>query len=142
MRLRPSPSFDDYIFDACERLESMGGDARIRTTEPMKNQLVLLDAGLSYQAQDVQLRVFEVISRTSKGKAHRNKYCYRCWLESGLVFRFERDPRQYPEMPDHMHLAGVPGRIAGTIDLHPMLDELWDRVEAEKRRRAELARIA
>jgi hypothetical protein len=136
VRFRRPPSFHDYLYEACGRLESIGGFARVETTEALANELVLLKAGVIYEAQDVELSVFEVVRKTSKGAAHRDRYCYSCWLESHPVFRYERDPDQHPEMPDHMHLPGVAGRVPGTVDLHPMLDELWERIDDEKHRRA------
>lgn len=135
VRLWRAPSFDHYVVDVCDRLHQLGGVPVIETTDLLiERQILLLSSNVTFVGEDLELKVFEVLRKTQRDTAHREKYCYRCRLDQQLVFRYERDPLQHPEMPDHKHLSDGT-RIPCEISVQKVLGGFWDEVAAEKRRR-------
>lgn len=134
-RNRPLVTFEDYTFRACERITRCGGNAKRLSTAPVADDVVLLDARLEFERQQVQLDIFEVVKRSADGGAERFRYRYRCWLTGGPVFRHERDPVGHPEMPVHKHLHNGTRVSCDEVSLDWILDNFWDEVDREQRRR-------
>src|SRR5215210_4521772 len=62
------------------------------------------------------LSVCENVGHSEAGIPHRRKYGYQCNYRTDFLFRYDRDPVQHPDMPEHKHLPPDERRVH------------WDRV--------------
>jgi hypothetical protein len=73
---------------------------------------------------DAVLHVFELIEEV-EGRAHRHLYAYHCLYRDRFLFRYDRDPDNHPEMPEHKHLPPDERRVAwDAVTLHEVLEEV------------------
>ena len=64
--------------------------------------------------------------RSYRIRPHRRKYGYHFLYEDDFVFRYDRDPTQHPEMPEHKHLPGDHVDPCDPVTLAQVVDEVLD----------------
>jgi Family of unknown function (DUF6516) len=120
-------SLEEYSHARGQDFHSCGGTVTSHTTEDLADGAVLLiEAAIVLQTpQEAVVEVDEVIVLTANGDAHRQRYSYRFIFEGLEVFRYDRDPRNHPEMPEHKHVGNR--RIPwGTVGFREFVDEVWE----------------
>jgi hypothetical protein len=133
MRRKRIVTFDDYLYRRCSTLHELGGsvDQLLVRGARTGDDIVILDAVVRFPDR-LELKVFEVIERTTDGRAHRLKYSYQCRWRDHLLLRYDREPIRHPEAPEHRHLAGGGREPCGRVGLLDVVDEMWQEVERRK----------
>lgn len=136
----PRQSIDDYLKARLVQLQDLGGILREAVVNVI-DELVLanLHAWVTFGEHDSGvLSVYEVIVIGEDGAPRRAKYGYHCEHGSQFLFRYDRDPIQHPEMPEHKHLPPEERRIvADRVTLQDVVDELWPMVVERDQAQAE-----
>jgi hypothetical protein len=136
MRRRRTPTFDDYLFRACQRLHELGGSVDSVFQQGAGTDLVILEARITFP-DDVELQAFELIEKTISGAAHRRKYRYQCRWHGQLLLRYDREPIRHPEMPEHKHLPDGSRIPCSRVSIHDVAEEMWDELAKRKARRVD-----
>jgi hypothetical protein len=120
------PSLTDYGFERGNDLFSLGAEVRDRLGIDVGDELHI-DATLAFgQRRQAVLWIFEAVVIT-EGQPHRRKYGYHAEYEDIFLFRYDRDPEQHPEMPEHKHLPPDGRRVtSGRVTLREVVEELLD----------------
>ena len=126
----------DYAFDRSEEFHSSGGSVLELETKDLAGQFVLIEASLAFgQRLEGILIVRELVEEGEQGRAHRLQYSYHFMYRDQFLFRYDRDPDNHPEMPEHKHLPPGDRRIAsGPVTFREVLEETYDviaEIEAE-----------
>lgn len=136
----PRQSIDDYLKDRLAHLHDLGGILRKAIVNVVDELgFATLHAWVTFGEQDSgHLSVFEVVVLGEDGAAHRAKYGYHCEHGGQFLFRYDRDPVQHPEMPEHKHLPPEERRIAADrVTLQDVVEELWPIVVERDQAQAE-----
>lgn len=136
----PRQSIDDYLKGRLGQLHDLGGvlrEAIVNVIDELGS--ATLHAWVTFGEQDSGLlSVFENVVIDEGGSPHRAKYGYHCEHGGQFLFRYDRDPVQHPEMPEHKHLPPDERRItADRVTLQDVVDELWPMVVEREQAQAE-----
>jgi hypothetical protein len=105
---------DDYLYDRSEDVHRSGGYVLRHETGAAGGRYVRFEAAVAFGREyDAVLHVFELIEEV-EGRAHRHLYAYHCLYRDRFLFRYDRDPDNHPEMPEHKHLRPTSGGSRGT----------------------------
>jgi Family of unknown function (DUF6516) len=116
-----------YAHERGQELHQFGGYVEGFVIVDLGDELVLsayLSIGKDLQAQ---LRVWEVVVFSDDGQPHRRKYTYQLHYDGEFVVRYDRDPMQHPNMPEHKHVGVNRRRIkCGRTTLTEAVEELYE----------------
>jgi Family of unknown function (DUF6516) len=121
---------EDYAYDRYDELHGLGAAVEACTIGDVAGEIVI-NALLRF-GDDATLSVFEVVVADEDGCAHRRKYSYTGAFPDRLLLRYDRDPINHPDMPEHRHV-GDRREKWGRVTLADVSEEMWDHV----RQRAE-----
>jgi hypothetical protein len=117
---------DDYVFARCNDLRSCGGDVVRLRTQDLGRRFTQIRALVRFgRAGRVTLGVRELVEEL-EGRAHRYAYSYHCACRDCFLFRYDRDPDNHPEMPEHKHLPPDERRVPwGRVTFREVLEETF-----------------
>lgn len=130
MRRKRIISVEEYLYRRCWMLRDLGGDLDHLIVRGVRtgDEIVLLDARVLFP-DSLELKVFEVIERTSRGGAHRRKYSYQARWRERLLIRYDREPIRHPEMPEHRHLADGTREPCDAVGIYTFANKMWAEYE-------------
>jgi hypothetical protein len=127
MTRRHEAAKNAYAHQRGEDLHRWGGHAEPFLIVDLGDELTLsayLSIGKELQAQ---LRIFEVVVFDEDGTPHRRKYTYQLHYDGEFIVRYDRDPAQHPNMPEHKHVGANRRRVkCGRVTLSDAVEELYD----------------
>lgn len=120
-------SLDRHALDRIDDIHSCGGLVVQVQTRDLGGTAVLIRATVAFGWHfDAQLIIREVVRETERGEAHREQYSYHLIYRDRFLFRYDRDPDNHPEMPEHKHLPPDERRLAwGRVTFRDVLDETY-----------------
>jgi Family of unknown function (DUF6516) len=138
----PRQSLDDYVRDRIAQFHNLGGVARDGCfgTVDEGGEWATVHGWVTFGEYDAGLLgIFEDIAFGEDGTPHRSKYGYQCLYDQDILFRYDFDHVQHPEMPYHKHLPPDGRRVAwDRVTLQDVVEEFWPLVtERDDARRAE-----
>lgn len=121
-------ALDEYVFDRCEDFHRCGASILKLETSNLAGELALIEASLAFgRTLEGILIVRELIEEIQPGRPHRLQYSYHFMYRDQFLFRYDRDPDNHPEMPDHKHLSPGDRRVpSGPVTLREVLEEVYD----------------
>jgi len=121
-------ALDDCVFDRCEDFHRTGTSVLKLETTDLAGELTLIEAALAFgRTLEGILIVRELVEETSPGQPHRLQYSYHFMYRDLFLFRYDRDPDNHPEMPEHKHLSPAERRVAsGRVTFREVLEEVYD----------------
>ena len=130
-------SLEEYSLARGDDFESCGGMVTSHTTRDLAGSTLLIEAAIVlHTAPEAILEVLEVVALSEDGLCHRQRYGYRLIYERLELFRYDRDARNHPNMPDHKHV-GDRRFPSGPVGFREFVEEAWDWINE---RRDEAAR--
>lgn len=118
-------SLDDYVFDRCEDIHRSGALVLRLETEDLAGGLAQVEASLAVGRNwSASIEVWELLEEHGDGTVHRLQYSYQVMYRTRFLLRYDRDPDNHPEMPDHKHLP-PDRRIPASATFREMLDETY-----------------
>jgi hypothetical protein len=125
-------SLDEYSHARGEDFHACGGAVTSHVTEDIANRTRLLIGATIVLAteQEAILEIDEVVVARAGGE-HRFRYAYRFLFEGRMIFGYDRDPVNHPEMPEHKHIGDrrIP---SGAVSFRDFVDEVWDWIEERR----------
>jgi hypothetical protein len=122
-------TLDEYSHDRWNDFHSCGGNVTHHTTLDLAPGVMLqIEAAIVFRTfREGILEVDEVVVMKD-GQPHRLRYSYRFEFQGLEVFRYDRDPRNHPEMPEHKHVGGrrIPSDRA---TFRQVVEEAWDWID-------------
>lgn len=79
------------------------------------------------QREHARLDVFEAVEMVGN-RAERTKYTYHAQYENDFLFRYDLNPSQHPEMPEHKHLPPDRRIPWDRVTRHDVAEELHSMV--------------
>lgn len=121
-------ALDAYAYERSEAFHTCGAYAVDEETRDLAGALFLIKATLTFgPSGDTVLVVKEVVEETPTGEVHRLEYSYQLMYRSQFLFRYDRDPENHPEMPEHKHLPPDERRVpSGRVTFREIVDEVYD----------------
>jgi hypothetical protein len=121
-------TLDEYSHDRGSDFHSCGGDVLLHETEDLAGFLLLIDANIAFGEHGRGLlEITEVVEIRPDGSAHRKRYRYHFAYDGLFVFRYERDAKNHPDMPEHKHAGAEDNRIpSGRMRFSDVVSELYD----------------
>jgi hypothetical protein len=121
---------DAYSYDRGNDFHSCGGDVLTHDTEDLAGALLLIDANIAFgDGGRGLLEVTEVVEMLD-GVPHRRRYRYHFSYDSQFLFRYERDGKNHPEMPEHKHAGSEDNRIPwGRVTFAEVVEEVYEYVQ-------------
>ncbi|MCC6224154.1 MAG: hypothetical protein IT201_11775 [Thermoleophilia bacterium] len=71
------------------------------------------------------LEVWELLEEHADGAVHRVQYSYQLMVRDRFLFRYDRDPDNHPEMPEHKHLPPDRRVASGPVTFREVLGEAY-----------------
>lgn len=122
--LGPRRSLGDYVDDRIQQFQNLGGVVEGVLVNEV-GEWSILHAEIQFGDGGV-LSIYELVELDEHLRPHRRKYSYHCQHRDEMLFRYDRDPVQHPEMPEHKHVPPDDRRVmAGRVTLQDVVDELW-----------------
>jgi hypothetical protein len=122
---RVSP--EDYACDRYNEFYGFGADVESCGIAEAAGEFII-NATLRF-GEDAFLSVFEVIEADTNGYAHRRKYSYTGGFSDRVLLRYDRDPVNHPDMPEHRHVPPDNRREKwARVTLADVSEEMWDHV--------------
>ncbi len=119
-------SVHDYVFDRCEDIHRSGALVLRLETEDLAGGLVQIESSLAFgRSWEGLLEVWELLEEDASGRVHRLQYSYQLMFRDQLLFRYDRDPDNHPEMPEHKHLPPERRIASGPVTFREVLDEAY-----------------
>ncbi len=130
---RVSP--EDYACDRYNELHGLGASVEACAIGDAAGEIII-NATLRF-GEDAFLSVFEVIVADEQGYAHRRKYSYTGVFPDRILLRYDRDPINHPDMPEHRHLAPDRREPWKRVTLADLADEMWDHIRQRDEERGD-----
>ena len=119
-------SMRDYVFDRCEDIHRSGALVLRLETEDLAGGLVQIEASLAFgRTWDGLLEVWELLEEVANGQVHRLQYSYQLMVRDQFFFRYDRDPANHPDMPEHKHLPPQRRIASGPVTFRDVLEEAY-----------------
>lgn len=121
-------SAEEYAQDRLRQLGDLGGDI----TAPLIHEIAPGEFVVQASVRNLgarghgELGVYEVVECDDDGVPRRKKYSYQAMYGKRRLFRYDRDPTNHPEMPEHKHVGADERRVpSGRVTLQEVMNELW-----------------
>lgn len=100
----PKRTVGEYLSDRIAQFQDLGARVVSITTQEFGPDHAVVFAQLVFEgAAPVSLAALEHITEKPDGTPHRAKYSYHAAQGDRFLFRYDRDPKIHPEMPEHRH---------------------------------------
>jgi hypothetical protein len=121
-------SLDAYSFSRIQDVHSCGALVISEEAQDLGGVLFLIRATLAFgRTYDAVLTLREVLEAQPGGAVHRLEYSYQLLYRTQFLFRYDRDPENHPEMPEHKHLPPDERRIAWKrVTFRQVVEEVYD----------------
>jgi len=121
-------SLDSYSVDRGDDFYSCGGKVISHETTDLAGRLLLIEAVISFGMDNEGiLEVTEVVELDASGRPHRRRYRYHFSYRDLFLFRYCRDFKRHPELPEHKHVGLADHRIdSGPIRFSEVVSEIYD----------------
>lgn len=121
-------SLDDYSHARGNDLYACGGTVTSHKTEDLAEALLLIEGTIALETeQEAILEVDEVVIAQADGE-HRVRYKYRFFFEGRMIFGYDRDHKNHPDMPEHKHIGDRRIRWEA-VGFREFVDEVWEWIE-------------
>jgi Family of unknown function (DUF6516) len=128
-------SLEEYSHARGEDFHSCGGRVTShKTFDVADGRMLLIEAAIvlvTRPPHEAVLEVDEVVVVTDDGGEHRERYSYRFIFEGREIFRYDRDPKNHPDMPEHKHV-GTRRIQWERVSFREFVNEVWEWIN-EKR---------
>lgn len=123
-------SLDEYSVSRMQDIHSCSDLVIHEETRDLGGVLFLIKAALAFgSSYDAVLTVREVLETQPSGEVHRLEYSYQLLYGTQFLFRYDRDPENHPDMPEHKHLPPDERRIAwDRVTFRQVVEEVYDLV--------------
>jgi hypothetical protein len=118
---------EDYAYDRYDELHGLGATVEACAIGEAAGEFII-NATLRF-GDEALLSVFEVVVADEDGCAHRRKYSYTGVFPDRMLLRYDRDPVNHADMPEHRHHVSTDRREPWPrVTLADLADEMWDHV--------------